>query len=46
MKAFFITAPGQTEIRDVPEPSPAAGEVLLRVRRVGFCGSDLNTFRG
>ena len=27
-------------------PEPGVGEVLLRLRRVGFCGSDLNTFRG
>lgn len=27
-------------------PTPAAGEVLLRIAYVGFCGSDLNTFRG
>lgn len=25
---------------------PAPGEVLLRIRRLGFCGSDLATFRG
>ena len=46
MKALFITAPGKTEVRDIPKPPPAAGEVLLRVRLVGYCGSDLNTFRG
>ena len=46
MKALFITAPGATETRDIPQPTPGSDEVLLRVRRVGFCGSDLNTFRG
>lgn len=46
MKAFFITAPGRTKIRDIDKPAPADGEVLLRVRMVGLCGSDLNTFRG
>ena len=30
----------------MPQPSPAADEVLLRIQYVGFCGSDLNTFRG
>ena len=34
------------EVVDLPEPSAAAGEVLLRMEYVGFCGSDLNTFRG
>lgn len=46
MKAFFIQQPGETEIREIDTPSPAEGEVLLKVRRVGFCGSDLNTYRG
>ena len=46
MKALVITQPGQTEFRDIPQPAPAAGEVLLRVKVVGYCGSDLNTFRG
>jgi 2-desacetyl-2-hydroxyethyl bacteriochlorophyllide A dehydrogenase len=30
----------------VPMPTPAAGEALLRVRRVGICGSDLHIFQG
>lgn len=46
MKALFITAPGCTEVRDIAMPRPAPHEVLLRVRRVGFCGTDLNTFLG
>ena len=46
MKALFIAEPGKTELREVPLPRPAADELLLRVRRVGYCGSDLNTFRG
>jgi 2-desacetyl-2-hydroxyethyl bacteriochlorophyllide A dehydrogenase len=32
---------------EIPEPDePGEGEVLLRVETVGFCGSDLNTYRG
>jgi threonine dehydrogenase-like Zn-dependent dehydrogenase len=46
VKAFFITAPRKTELRDIPRPAPGPGEVLLRVRMVGLCGSDLNSFRG
>jgi len=46
MNAFFITAPGETEIRDIPEPSIGPEDVLLQTRIVGFCGSDLNTYRG
>ncbi len=46
MKALAITAAGRTGYVDVPRPKPSPGEVLLRVKRVGFCGTDLNTFRG
>ncbi len=46
MKALVIVEPGKTEIRDVAEPRPGPGDVLLRVGRVGFCGGDLNAFRG
>ncbi len=46
MKAFRLEAPGMSAIADVPEVQPDPGEVLLRVRMVGFCGTDLNTFRG
>ena len=46
MEAFFITAPGETGFRDIAEPVPGAEDVLLQVRVVGYCGSDLNTYRG
>jgi 2-desacetyl-2-hydroxyethyl bacteriochlorophyllide A dehydrogenase len=46
MKALFITAPGKTEMREVARPEPGRGEVRVRVRYLGYCGSDLNTFRG
>lgn len=46
MKALQITEPGQACLIDVAEPTPAAGHVLLRIRTVGYCGTDLSTFRG
>jgi len=46
MKALVITQPGQTGYTEIAAPRPAPGEVLLQVKRVGYCGSDLNTFRG
>ncbi|MHC4620651.1 MAG: zinc-binding alcohol dehydrogenase family protein [Planctomycetota bacterium] len=46
MKALYIVEPGKTELRDIDGPRPAAGEVLLRVGMVGFCGGDLNAFKG
>ena len=46
MKAFYITEPGQTRLGELDVPRPAAGEVLLRTRLIGMCGTDLSTFRG
>lgn len=46
MKAVSILSPRVMELVDIPEPKPSHNEVLLRVERVGFCGSDLSTFRG
>jgi threonine dehydrogenase-like Zn-dependent dehydrogenase len=46
MKALFLVEPGKTEIREVKKPSLGEGQVLLKVSKVGFCGGDLNGFRG
>ncbi len=41
MKAAVLHAPGDLRVEEVPAPSPADGEVLLRVARSGVCGSDV-----
>jgi alcohol dehydrogenase len=46
MKALVYTAPNEVTYRDEPAPSPAAGEVLIRVERVGICGSDMHAYHG
>jgi threonine dehydrogenase-like Zn-dependent dehydrogenase len=46
MKAFYITEPGKSEIDELKQPTPGAGELLLRTRLIGLCGTDLSTFRG
>jgi len=46
VKALVISKPGKAEIVPVPEPAGIKGGVLLKVRMVGLCGSDLNSFRG
>ena len=46
MKAVLIHQPGEISVVEIPKPSPAADEVLLQIGRVGYCGSDLSTFRG
>ncbi|MFK7770102.1 MAG: zinc-binding alcohol dehydrogenase family protein [Mariniblastus sp.] len=46
MKAIEITEPGTVVLADREKPTPKSGEVLLKVNRVGYCGSDLGAFKG
>ena len=46
MRAFRMEAPGVAAVVEVPEVAGTDGEVLLRVKMVGLCGTDLSTFRG
>ena len=46
LKALVLKEPGQAEIRSIPDPVVTPSGLLLKVRMVGFCGSDLNSFRG
>lgn len=46
MKAVQITEPLKVQVVDMEIPAPQEGEVLLSIRYVGFCGSDLNTYLG
>jgi len=46
MLAAFSGGKEKIEVREAPVPSPGPGEVLLRVRACGVCGSDLHFYRG
>jgi len=46
MKAVIMHGPGDVRVETVPDPTPRPGEALLRVRRVGLCGTDLSSWRG
>lgn len=46
MKALVLQKPGQASLESVPDPVAKAPDVLLKVRMVGLCGSDLNSYRG
>jgi L-iditol 2-dehydrogenase len=46
MKQAVMTAPGKIEFEDVPVPKPLPGQVLLRVNRIGICGSDVHAYHG
>lgn len=41
MKAWNLHGVNDLRYEDVPTPTPAAGEVLIKVRAVGICGSDI-----
>jgi L-iditol 2-dehydrogenase len=45
MKAAFLKAPFQVEFRDLAEPEPDLGQVLLRPKLVGICGTDIQHAR-
>lgn len=42
MKAIVYTAKGHVAQRDLPDPEPRSGEVLLRVRASGLCHTDID----
>lgn len=46
MRQAVMTRPGTIEFRDVQAPEPGPGEVLLRVQRIGVCGSDIHVNHG
>ena len=45
MKALVITRPATIELRDLPRPS-RADQCLIRIRRAGICGTDLQLLEG
>lgn len=47
MRAALLTEFGRPlELADVPDPTPAAGEALIRIRASGMCRTDLKIAKG
>src|ERR1700744_1594910 len=47
MRQAVLTTPGDIEIREIPMPAPLKpNEILLRIHRIGVCGSDIHVFHG
>ena len=47
MKAIQLEKPGHFVPLDIPEPAaPAPGEALVRIHRIGICGTDYGGFLG
>ena len=45
MIAAFLEGPKRIELKKVPVPEPAGNQILVRVRAVGVCGSDVHYYQ-
>lgn len=41
-----MTSPGVIEFREIAKPEPKKGEVLVKIKRIGICGSDIHVNHG
>lgn len=46
MKQQVMTAPKQIIFQQVPIPEPGPGQVLVKIKRIGICGSDIHVYHG
>jgi L-iditol 2-dehydrogenase/threonine 3-dehydrogenase len=47
MKQAIMVSPGIIEYHEIPEPGHLKdNEILLRIKRIGICGSDIHVFHG
>jgi L-iditol 2-dehydrogenase len=46
MQQAIMTDPGNIEFREVSRPIPQPNEVLIQVKRIGVCGSDIHVYHG
>lgn len=45
MKGIVFLGDRQAIVKDFPDPEPASGEVAVRMKATGICGSDLHVYR-
>ncbi|WP_455650362.1 zinc-dependent alcohol dehydrogenase [Enterocloster citroniae] len=41
-----MTAPGKIEFREIPVPEIGENEVLIKIMKIGVCGSDIHVYHG
>ncbi|MEQ8415626.1 MAG: zinc-binding alcohol dehydrogenase family protein [Imperialibacter sp.] len=46
MKSLICTTPGQFEYKDISEPLFSKGNTILKIKRIGICGTDLHAYEG
>ena len=45
MRAAFIVAPRQFEIREIPAPEITDGQMLVKIEACGVCSSDMSGYK-
>ncbi|MDP6550174.1 MAG: alcohol dehydrogenase catalytic domain-containing protein [Dehalococcoidia bacterium] len=45
MSAIQVTGPRHLEIVEAPRPTPAPGQVLVRLEALSVCGTDMTAYR-
>lgn len=46
MMTAILEKPGKIVFKETEKPVPGPGEVLIKVKRIGICGSDIHAFHG
>jgi len=46
MIQVILTKPKNIVIKEIEKPRPGPGEVLIKVKRIGICGSDIHAYYG
>ena len=41
-----MTAPGKIIFREIPIPKPDDNQVLVKIMKIGICGSDIHVYHG
>jgi L-iditol 2-dehydrogenase len=45
LKAVMVN-PGKIKFNNIPKPKPGNNEVLIKIKKIGICGSDIHVFHG
>jgi 2-desacetyl-2-hydroxyethyl bacteriochlorophyllide A dehydrogenase len=46
MKAVVIEEPGRLDVKQINDPTPGAGQAVIKVEACGICGTDIHVLRG
>ena len=46
MKSVCLKRPGEIALADIPQTRRGKGEILIKVRSAGICGSDIGAYKG